>query len=147
MPKVQYVNTIRTFDKEGFKKRAGCLCFKSEAENEVLLVSSSKVPNKWVVPSGGVEPNEDLQTAALREVAEEAGVKGTLGRFLGTFENNKRKHRTAVFVLIVTEESEEWHEGKCGRIRKWFTVDSASKLLRECKPFQACYIDKAVKTR
>lgn len=34
-------------------------------------MSSSKVPNKWVVPSGGVEPNEDLQTAALREVAEE----------------------------------------------------------------------------
>lgn len=46
MPKVQYVNTIRTFDKEGFKKRAGCLCFKSEAENEVLfyeLVHSQKV--------------------------------------------------------------------------------------------------------
>jgi predicted NUDIX family NTP pyrophosphohydrolase len=37
----------------------------------VLLVSSSKVPNKWVVPSGGVEPDEDFATAALREVAEE----------------------------------------------------------------------------
>ena len=37
----------------------------------MLLVSSSKVPNKWVVPSGGVEPNEDFATAALREVAEE----------------------------------------------------------------------------
>jgi 8-oxo-dGTP pyrophosphatase MutT (NUDIX family) len=29
------------------------------------------VPNKWVVPSGGVEPDEDFATAALREVAEE----------------------------------------------------------------------------
>lgn len=37
----------------------------------MLLVSSSKVPNKWVVPSGGVEPDEDFATAALREVAEE----------------------------------------------------------------------------
>lgn len=40
-------------------------------------MSSSKVPEKWVVPSGGVEPNEDLATAALREVAEEVyNIKG-----------------------------------------------------------------------
>ncbi|XP_028416339.1 diphosphoinositol polyphosphate phosphohydrolase 1-like [Dendronephthya gigantea] len=147
MPKVHYLNTIRTFDNDGFKKRAGCLCFRTEAENEVLLVSSSKTPDKWVVPSGGVEPDEDFATAALREVAEEAGVKGNLGRFLGTFENDKRKHRTAVYVLIVTEECEDWYEGKCGRVRKWFPVDSATAMLRECKPFQASYLDKAVTTR
>ena len=43
MPKVHYVNTIRTFDKDGFKKRAGCLCFKSEAENEVCVTVCSVV--------------------------------------------------------------------------------------------------------
>jgi hypothetical protein len=31
------------------------------------------------------------------------------------FQNDKRKHRTAVYVLIVTEECEDWHEGKCGK--------------------------------
>lgn len=30
------------------------------------------------------------------------------------FQNGKRKHRTAVYVLIVTEECKDWHEGKCG---------------------------------
>lgn len=35
---------------------------------------------------GGLEPNEDAEEAAIREVIEEAGVKGILGRCLGTFE-------------------------------------------------------------
>ena len=47
MPKVHYLNTIRTFDKDGFKKRAGCLCFKSEAENEVCSVVENNTSCKF----------------------------------------------------------------------------------------------------
>jgi len=53
---------------------------------QVLLVSGSRYPDRWVVPGGGVEPTEDVGVAALREVQEEAGVKGELGRCLGVFE-------------------------------------------------------------
>ena len=53
---------------------------------QVLLVSGSKDPACWVVPGGGVEPTEDTRMAAEREVQEEAGVKGHLGRLLGIFE-------------------------------------------------------------
>ena len=52
----------------------------------MLLVSSSKEPDKWVVPGGGIEPDEQPHLAALREVREEAGVEGHLGRCLGVFE-------------------------------------------------------------
>lgn len=38
------------------------------------------------MPGGGVEPNEDPANTAIREVLEEAGVVGTLGRCLGMFE-------------------------------------------------------------
>lgn len=31
-------NQTRTYDGEGFKKRAACLCFKNEREDEVSLV-------------------------------------------------------------------------------------------------------------
>ena len=48
-------------------------------------MSGSKEPDLWVVPGGGIEPTEDPGVAALREVHEEAGVKGTLGRCLGVF--------------------------------------------------------------
>ena len=38
------------------------------------------------MPGGGLEPNEDSSTAAIREVMEEAGVIGHLARCLGSFE-------------------------------------------------------------
>ncbi|XP_048191959.1 diphosphoinositol polyphosphate phosphohydrolase 3-beta isoform X2 [Perognathus longimembris pacificus] len=97
-------NQTRTYDPEGFKQRAACLCFRSEREDEVLLVSSSRYPDRWIVPGGGMEPEEEPGGAAVREVYEEAGVKGKLGRLLGVFEQNQdRKHRTYVYVLTVTE--------------------------------------------
>ena len=49
-------------------------------------MSGSKAPERWVVPGGGIEPTEDSVVAALREVEEEAGVKGVLRRCLGVFE-------------------------------------------------------------
>ncbi|KAK2145919.1 hypothetical protein LSH36_647g01044 [Paralvinella palmiformis] len=77
---------IRTYDEEGYRRRAACLCVRDNTETEVLLVSGSRYPDRWVVPGGGVEPTEDVGVAALREVQEEAGVKGELGRCLGVFE-------------------------------------------------------------
>jgi len=107
----------------------------------VLLVSSWRHPGRWVVPSGGVEPGEDSKEAAIREVVEEAGVRGKLGRFLGEFQNDVNHTRTSVYVLIVTEELETWQED-IGRIRSWFSVDEAKDLLA-AKPYQQQYLAKA----
>jgi diphosphoinositol-polyphosphate diphosphatase len=52
----------------------------------VLLVTSSRRPDHWIVPGGGVEPEEESSVTAIREVLEEAGVCGKLGRCLGVFE-------------------------------------------------------------
>lgn len=49
-------------------------------------MTSSKDREKWVVPGGGMEPTEESHTTAEREALEEAGVRGTLGRYLGMFE-------------------------------------------------------------
>ena len=49
-------------------------------------MTGSKDPDRWVVPGGGIEPTEDPVVAAIREVEEEAGVKGDLRRCLGVFE-------------------------------------------------------------
>lgn len=52
-------------------------------------MTSSRRPDSWIVPGGGVEPDEDPAVTALREVREEAGVLGHLGRCLGVFEVHK----------------------------------------------------------
>ncbi|KAM9312739.1 LOW QUALITY PROTEIN: diphosphoinositol polyphosphate phosphohydrolase 2 [Gastrophryne carolinensis] len=142
-------NQTRTYDREGYKKRAACLCFRNENEDEILLVSSSRYPDQWIVPGGGMEPEEEPGGAAVREVYEEAGVKGKLGRLLGIFENQDRKHRTYVYVLTVTEVMEDWEDsvniGKCRshfRKREWFKVEDALKVLQCHKPVHAEYLEK-----
>lgn len=72
------------------------LCFK------VLLVSSSRTPDKWIVPGGGLEPDEGSFEAAEREVMEEAGIRGTYSRSLGQFEvrNSREKPVNHVFCRI-----------------------------------------------
>ena len=48
-----------------------------------------------------MELNEDAEYSAMREALEEGGAIGSLGRYLGTFDNIERRHRTKVFVLYV----------------------------------------------
>lgn len=89
-----------------------------------------------------MEPEEEPNMAATREVCEEAGVKGTLGRLVGVFENRDRKHRTYVYVLIVTEVLDDWEDSvNIGRKREWFTVEDARQVLQCHKPVQASYFE------
>jgi 8-oxo-dGTP pyrophosphatase MutT (NUDIX family) len=42
-------------------------------ENEMLFILRN---NKWDLPKGKIDPGEDEETAALREVEEECGIRG-----------------------------------------------------------------------
>ena len=53
----------------------------------------------------------------------QAGVRGRVMRYLGTFENLLRKHRTAVYILVVTEELEQWEDKKMmGKLIKYQNI-------------------------
>ncbi|XP_026467989.1 diphosphoinositol polyphosphate phosphohydrolase 1 [Ctenocephalides felis] len=141
-------NSIRIYDDEGFRRRAACICVRSEAEVEVLLVTSSRHPDLWIVPGGGVEPEEEPSVTALREVLEEAGVVGKLGRSLGVFENREHMHRTEVFVMTVTHELAEWEDSRSiGRKRQWFSIDEALVQLELHKPTQRHYLQELRHTK
>lgn len=133
-------------DSDGFRLRAACVCVRSPAEEEVLLVSRRRVPG-WIIPGGKIEPEElsNHSLSAIREAREEAGVIGTLGRCLGTFENIDRGHRTTVYVLYVQELEEDWAES--GRSREWFSLNEAHAVLLESRPIQSSYLSSLVLTR
>lgn len=136
-------NSTRIYDKDGYRRRAACICVRSEAEAEVLLVTSSRRPELWIVPGGGVEPDEEASLTATREVLEEAGVLGELGRCLGIFQNTEHMHRTEVFVMVVTQELEEWEDSKTiGRKRQWFSIEEALMQLALHKPTQRHYLQQ-----
>ncbi|XP_077287092.1 diphosphoinositol polyphosphate phosphohydrolase 1 Aps [Arctopsyche grandis] len=141
-------NSTRMYDEDGFRRRAACICVRTDQETEVLLVSSSRRPDKWIVPGGGVEPDEEPPATATREVLEEAGVLGRLGRCLGVFENCEHKHRTEVYVMMVTEELAEWEDSRqMGRKRQWFSIDDALAQLALHKPIQRHYIQQLRRSR
>ncbi|KAM9754813.1 nudix (nucleoside diphosphate linked moiety X)-type motif 4a isoform 2-T2 [Menidia menidia] len=96
-----------------------------------------------------MEPEEEPCGAAAREVYEEAGVKGKLGRLLGIFEHNQdRKHRTYVYTLIVTEMLEDWEDSvNIGRKRKWFKTEEAVRVLQSHKPVHAEYLRRLTDSR
>ena len=43
-------------------------------------------PWNWQLPQGGIDPDEDAQTAALRELEEETGIDRSRVRYLGEIE-------------------------------------------------------------
>ena len=54
------------------------------ANREILLILRKNEPHKdmWCLPIGFVEVDESIQGAALRELEEEAGIKGRIIRLL-----------------------------------------------------------------
>ena len=55
-----------------------------------LVVQAAKNPDHWVLPKGHLEPAETPTEAVLREIREEAGVRGEISVYLDalTFKQN-----------------------------------------------------------
>lgn len=110
-------------------------------------MTSNRFPDQWIVPAGGVEPGEQFRDAAVREVLEEAGVRGNIVRSLGMFQNDANKTRTMLYVLIVSEELETWQDAvHGGRRRGWFPVQEAWELLSH-RPCQQSYLSNIINSK
>eukprot|EP00949_MAST-11_sp_MAST-11-sp1_P005005 g5005.t1 len=146
---------LRTYDVEGFRRRSGCIVLRPRREIgsdddisawrqllperdqvEVLVIGSRRHKGKSILPAGGVDPGEDERTAAVRETIEEAGVRGLIVDDLGIFQNDEKRHRTRMFVMLFQEDvaENEWEERDRGK--KWIPLETMNADL---KPSQQVY--------
>eukprot|EP00252_Welwitschia_mirabilis_P018800 TRINITY_DN4201_c0_g1_i2.p1 TRINITY_DN4201_c0_g1~~TRINITY_DN4201_c0_g1_i2.p1 ORF type:complete len:180 (-),score=33.49 TRINITY_DN4201_c0_g1_i2:354-893(-) len=90
-------------------------------------------------PKGGWEDSETKEEAACRETLEEAGVKGRIEGFLGTWDFCSKRHKkdcssggsrkSYMYALFVTEQLDSWPEQEV-RQRRWLTVVEAKRLCK-----------------
>ncbi|MCI4365729.1 MAG: NUDIX hydrolase, partial [Thermoplasmata archaeon] len=72
----------------------------------VLLVRRGRTPfrGEWALPGGFVEIGETVEAAVLRELKEETGLVGKLGRLVGVYSDpgrDPRKHTVSVVYTIL----------------------------------------------
>ncbi|KAK6928917.1 NUDIX hydrolase domain [Dillenia turbinata] len=133
----------------GCRLVAGCIPFryknsgegtdaKLEKTIEVLMINSPSGPG-LLFPKGGWEKDETVEEAAVREAIEEAGVRGDLMEFLGSYHFKSKTHqdeyspeglcKAAMFALLVKEELESWPE-QSTRKRIWLAIPEAFENCR-----------------
>src|SRR4029079_8123354 len=80
---------------------AGTVVFRErEGEIDYLVVSSSDGLN-WVLPKGHIDSGETAEVAALRELAEEAGVSGVAVAPLSVQYYERRGKDVAIQYFLV----------------------------------------------
>ena len=97
---------------------------------EFCLITSLN-RRRWGFPKGIVEPDQTIETAALAEAYEEAGLAGEIiGEPLGTYADFKwnRPLRVNGGLLRVSAELAHWPEDT-QRQRRWCTAKEAREVV------------------
>ena len=82
-------------------KEASIGIFFSDNQTKVLLVKRRDTP-VWVLPGGGMDPQESPEDAVIREFFEETGLEVTIKRRVGTWHPiNKLATTTHVFECLL----------------------------------------------
>lgn len=115
----------RAFDQASvlpFRYRQGQLEF-------CLITSTGK--RRWSFPKGVIDPGETPPQTALKEAAEEAGLRGEIcGKPLGTYRYSKmgRSLKVVVMLMKVRKVASTWDESD-QRERQWVTCRKAARLV------------------
>jgi 8-oxo-dGTP diphosphatase len=85
----------------------------------------------WSLPKGKLDPGETFQEAAVREVAEEIGVEGTLGDELPSAEYTDHKGRAKIvryWIMDIDAAPDFAPNDEVDEVR-WLERDEAVALL------------------
>ena len=121
--------------------QAGAIAVRgSNAEPEVLIVRAKRNPRDWIFPKGHVEAGETLEETAVRELAEEAGVAGTVVRRVGasTFQLSDSVIEVTYFLVrfvgtVARTETREIKWCSFETAQSLLTFDDARRLLNDAE--------------
>ncbi len=68
--------------------------------NRVLLIKRGVPPKKgrWALPSSFIDLGEEPEKAALRELEEETGLKGTILKLLGVYKEKSPRYKSVLVI-------------------------------------------------
>jgi 8-oxo-dGTP diphosphatase len=98
-------------------------------DGRVALVHRPRYDD-WTLPKGKLEPGEEAEQAALREVWEETGFRARLGRELPStsYTDHKDRPKRVRYWLMEPESGEFAPNDEVDELR-WVTPGEASELL------------------
>lgn len=109
----------------------GVIYRRTEDDGVEVIICKDAGYHRWVLPKGLVAPGESYEQAALREVAEEAGVRGRLVGRLGEPEKyiymsrGVRVFKQVHYFLLEYESGcVEDHDHEMEEVR-WVPLDAA----------------------
>lgn len=106
---------------------AGTVVFRRNGDQTLFLVISSSNGLHWVLPNGHIDPGESAETAALRELCEEAGIRGELIQPLGVqYYEKLQKEIASQYFLVRAAETVATDEQ---RVLRWEDERAALDLL------------------
>lgn len=105
----------------------------NKSTREVLLIKRGNYPfeGKWAIPGGFADIDEELETAAIRELKEETGLElQSLKQFkaYGTIGRDPRHRTISIVFYACTNKSKKVKGDDDASEAKWFSVDSIPDL-------------------
>jgi 8-oxo-dGTP diphosphatase len=102
-------------------------------QNSVLLIERGREPfkGKWALPGGFIDMDEPLETACMRELEEETGIRiAELKQFkaFGAVDRDPRHRTISVIFYAFTEDEIIALAGDDAAKAQWFPIDQLPNL-------------------
>jgi 8-oxo-dGTP diphosphatase len=102
-------------------------------QNSVLLIERGREPfkGKWALPGGFIDMDEPLETACMRELEEETGIRiSELKQFkaFGAVDRDPRHRTISVIFYAFTEDKIIALAGDDAAKAQWFPLDQLPEL-------------------
>jgi 8-oxo-dGTP diphosphatase len=97
--------------------------------NGLVAVVHRPQYDDWTLPKGKLEPGEDDETAAVREVEEETGHAGTIERDLGTIGYEVEAGTKTVRYFVMAADAGGRPLARDVDEVRWVEIDEAATLL------------------